>query len=67
MIPQQQKTIQQRFAEQHQDSPWIYAALVAKARKAKSRGYDKIGIAFSVEIIRWEDGDTTVKGWLQDF
>jgi hypothetical protein len=59
-IPHQQKTIQARFEEFHAVTPWIYAALVAKARKAKARGYTQIGIAFLVEIIRWEDGSTTV-------
>jgi hypothetical protein len=59
-IPHQQKTIQARFEEFHAANPWIYAALVAKARKAKARGYTQIGIAFLVEIIRWEDGGTTV-------
>jgi hypothetical protein len=54
------QSIQQRFTEFHAANPHIYFAIVAKARKAVSKGYNKIGIGFLVEICRWEDGGSTI-------
>jgi hypothetical protein len=55
------KTIQQRFEEYHQLNPYVYNKLVEFARKAKDKGYKRIGIGFLIEIIRWQGGPTVHK------
>lgn len=48
------KTIQERFDEFHAKNPHVYTALVGKARAAVARGYNTIGVALLVELIRWD-------------
>jgi hypothetical protein len=55
------KTIQQRFEEFHRDNPYVYNKLVEFARIAKAKGYERIGIGFLCEIIRWQGGPTISK------
>jgi hypothetical protein len=55
------RTIQQRFEEFHRDNPYVYNKLVEFARIAKCKGYERIGIGFLCEIIRWQGGPTISK------
>lgn len=54
-------SIQSRFEEFHAGNPIIYELFCEYARQAKARGYDRIGIQFIAERIRWriniESGD----------
>lgn len=47
------KTIQQQFEEFHAQNPWVYAEMVKLARRAKSRGAQKVGMKMLTEIVRW--------------
>lgn len=55
VLAPQQETIQARFLRYHAEHPDVYKKLCDYARKAKARGYEKIGIGFLVEIIRWQE------------
>jgi len=43
--PDRKRTIQEDFIEYHRANPGIYDELVKYARHAKSRGWDRLGIA----------------------
>ena len=49
----QSVSIQAAFEEFHSDNPWVYDELVKLARRAHSRGAEKVGIGMLVEIVRW--------------
>ena len=46
--------IQQQFEEYHAANPHVYDLLVAKARAAVAQGYNNLGIALLVELVRWD-------------
>jgi hypothetical protein len=47
------KSIQQQFDEFHAHNPWVYDELVILARRAHSRGAQKVGMKMLCEIVRW--------------
>ena len=47
--------IQEQFEEFHAKNPHIYVKIVEYARRAKAKGYEKIGIALISEIIRYTE------------
>lgn len=42
------------FAEFHANNPEVMADLVDLARRMKTRGYRRVGIAQLFEVLRWE-------------
>jgi hypothetical protein len=49
----QPESIQEHFEQFHQKHPEVYQELVRLARFAKSKGFEKIGIALLWERLRW--------------
>ncbi len=48
-----QRSIEQRFREFHENNPSVYTELVDMARKLHERGYTKLGIELIWSAFRW--------------
>jgi hypothetical protein len=51
--PFPEDTIEQAFWRFHTENPQVYRELVVLARRARSRGVDRLGIGMLFEVLRW--------------
>ncbi len=57
--PTQGATIAEAFLAFHNANPHVYALLVKLARKARQRGWERLGIGMLWELARWRLGPET--------
>lgn len=50
------------FWAYHQEHPETYEFFVEMARRAKAKGYERVGIKWLIEVGRWETGEDMSMG-----